>query len=274
MTEFLSPITNDFRGWTWKELAWLVVGLIAVGVGSLSASPLEFAAALFNVICVILVAKGRISNYYWGTLGVILYAIVSYNQQFYGNMTLNIIYIGFQVWGIYEWRKSMASERPGLTGYTSGKHRGLPTEAEKIKYDNVTTLKPEFDAEIYFSKEIIGGKQDVSVKRLPFVLVILNIIVLIVTTYAVSLFLRNIDDPAPVLDAFTLVASLMAMTLMVKQYSEQWILWIIINVASIYMWVIPALDQPGSWSMVAMWSVFLINSLYGAWKWFFVKTNK
>lgn len=274
MTEFLSPITNDFRGWTWKELAWLVVGLIAVGVGSLSASPLEFAAALFNVVCVILVAKGRISNYYWGTLGVILYAIVSYNQQFYGNMTLNIIYIGFQVWGIYEWRKSMTSQGPGLTGYTSGKHRGLPTEAEKIKYDNVTTLKPEFDAEVYFSKETIGRKQDVSVKQLSLFGIAWVTATVAVGTAIVSEYLRYIDDAAPVLDAFTLVTSLVAMTLMVKQYSEQWILWIIINVASIYMWVIPALDQPGSWSMVAMWSVFLINSLYGAWKWFFVKTNK
>lgn len=274
MTEFFSSIYTDFRGWTRKELAWLVVGLVAVGLGSLGASPLEFAAALFNVICVILVAKGRISNYYWGTLGVILYAIVSYKQQFYGNMTLNIIYVGFQVWGIYEWRKSMAAEKPSLSGYTVGKHRGIPPETDRPNYDNVTKLKPEFDADVYFAKEIIGGKRDVSVKQLSLFGIAGVIAGIVIGTAAVSEYLRHIGDAAPVLDGFTLVASLVAMTLMVKQYSEQWLLWIIINVASIYMWVIPALDQPGSWSMVAMWSVFLINSLYGAWKWFFVKVGK
>ena len=64
------------------------------------------------------------------------------------------------------------------------------------------------------------------------------------------------------------------MGLMVKQYSEQWLLWILVDIASIYMWVIPALDQPGSWSMVAMWTVITGNALYGAYMWFIVKINK
>jgi nicotinamide mononucleotide transporter len=145
-------------------------------------------------------------------------------------MALNVIYFGFQFWGIYEWRK---------------------------------TLLNKTDAGV-----------DVSVKRLSLLQFLQMTFVVLAGTFAVSLFLRHIGDSSPVLDAFTMVASLIAMGLMVKQYSEQWLLWILVDIASIYMWVIPALDQPGSWSMVAMWTVITGNALYGAYMWFVVKINK
>lgn len=231
MKELFSVIYTDFQsGWSRKEWLWLFVAIAAVVTGSISASPLEFWAGIFNVVCVILVAKGRLSNYYWGLLGVVLYAIVSYKQQLYGNMALNVIYFGFQFWGIYEWRK---------------------------------TLLNKTDAGV-----------DVSVKRLSLLQFLQMTFVVLAGTFAVSLFLRHIGDSSPVLDAFTMVASLIAMGLMVKQYSEQWLLWILVDIASIYMWVIPALDQPGSWSMVAMWTVITGNALYGAYMWFIVKINK
>ena len=229
MADLFKPVYMDFSGWKKSEWVWLLAALVVVGVGSLQASPLEFTAALTNVLCVILVAKGRISNYYWGLIGVVLYAIVSYNQQYYGNMTLNIIYIFFQFWGVYEWRK------------------------------NITDVEQ---------------KRDVPVRRLTLLQIAEVSAYVIFGTCLAAGVLFYFDDPAPILDGFTLVASLIAMTLMVKQYSEQWVLWILVNIVSIYMWVIPALHQPGSFAMVAMWSVFLINSLYGAYKWFFVKENK
>ena len=241
MTDLFKPIYTDFKGWKKSEWLWLIAALFFVWMGSIKASPLELIAALTNVLCVILVAKGRISNYYWGLIGVVLYAIVSYNQQYYGNMSLNIIYIAFQFWGVYEWRKEIST---------------IENQYKGAKVVTVTM------------------KQDVSVKRLTlFQLFEVTGMVVFGTCLSAGV-LYHFDDPAPILDGFTLVASLIAMTLMVKQYSEQWVLWILVNIVSIYMWVIPALHQPGSWAMVAMWTVFLINSLYGAYKWFFVKENK
>lgn len=231
---YVWPIFSDFRGWNPLEYFWLALALLLVAIGSMNASQLEFAAALTNVLCVIQVAKGRMSNYYWGLAGVILYAIVAYKQQFYGNAILNAIYIPFQFWGLYEWRKAL---------------------------DN--SNKSSFETH-----------DDVAVKRLtPFKWGVVGVVFAVVF-YSTWRYFDHIEDAAPVLDAATLTLSLIAMTLMVRQYSEQWLLWIAVNIISIYMWVIPALDKPGSWAMVAMWSVFLINSLYGAYKWYFVKTGK
>lgn len=224
----LSSIYKDFTGWSKLELGYLVLALLVVGAGSWAASPLEFATALTNVMCVLLVAKGRISNYYWGLVGVILYSIVAYKSQLFGNMWLNIFYAPLQFWGIYEWRKA-----------------------------NRTV-----------------AQIDVPVRRLSEKQKSIGMILLIVLTGCVAKYLYTTNDPAPIADAFTLVASLLAMYLMIKQYSEQWILWIAVNCVSIYIWVIPALGHPGSWAMVATFTIFLINSLFGAYKWFVTRTNK
>lgn len=225
----LSSLYKDFTGWSKIELGYLLLALGVVCVGSWSASPLEFAAAITNVLCVLLVAKGRISNYYWGLIGVIAYAIVSYQSQFYANTILNIIYTPMQVWGFIEWRRAI-------------------TRTQKV---------------------------DVPVKTLSYGQLVIVAFSLVVTTGIIAFLLATFtQDPAPIADAFTMAASLVAMYLMIKQYSEQWLLWIAVNCVSIYLWVIPALDHPGSWAMVAMWTVFLANSLYGAYKWFITKTNK
>lgn len=225
----VSAIYKDFTGWKWSETAYLVFALVIVAVGSYAASWLEFSAALFNVLCVLLVAKGRISNYYWGLAGVVLYAIVSYKAQLYANMALNIIYIPMQFWGFYAWYKAS---------------QGV-------------------------------AQPDVPVRKLNGAQWLIMLAVLVLGTQAMAWGLRSYtDDPSPILDGFCMVASLVAMYLMIKQYSEQWVLWNVINAVTIYLWVIPALSQPGSWAMVAQWSVFQINSLYGAYKWYWVKDNK
>ena len=226
-----SSIYKDFKGWSWGELSYLVLALAVVCVGSYTGSPLEFAAALTNVLCVLLVAKGRISNYYWGLAGVILYAIVAYKAQLYANMGLNIFYAPLQFWGVYEWHKARkASDLSGV---------------------------------------------DVPVRTLTYVKFLRMLVAVVAGTGLVSWYLAAYtQDPSPVLDAFTMVASLVAMYLMIKQYSEQWILWNLVNAVTIYLWVSTTATVTGSWTMVAMWSVFQINSLYGAYKWYIVKRGK
>lgn len=276
MNKILDQMYHDhLRGWSNKEIIWQWVAVTIVAIGSLHASPLEIAAAITNVFCVILVAKGRVSNYYWGLVGVICYAIVAYQQQFYGNMMLNIIYVGFQFWGIYEWRKSLQKADPVLQ-FISGKHRGIgsnpaldPVAAET--FSNNKILDNEVDIQMTVRKTT---PVDVPVKQLSLLGLGAVFLAVVFGTLIAALILTFIDDPAPYLDGFTLVASLIAMTLMVKRYSEQWLLWNAVNIASIYMWVVPALYKPGAWAMVAMWSVFLLNSLYGTYKWYLIKENK
>jgi nicotinamide mononucleotide transporter len=63
-------------------------------------------STISGVICVVLVAERKISNYVWGIINCALYGLLSYNNHFYGDMTLNwLIYLPFQFIGYYLWSR-------------------------------------------------------------------------------------------------------------------------------------------------------------------------
>ncbi|MCW9711244.1 nicotinamide riboside transporter PnuC [Avibacterium sp. 21-586] len=72
--------------------------------------------------------------------------------------------------------------------------------------------------------------------------------------------LKTTDGNSIGLDGVTTVFVIAAQLLMILRYSEQWILWIIINILSIILWA----DTP---AMYLMYGAYLLNSLYGYYNW-------
>lgn len=78
--------------------------------------------------------------------------------------------------------------------------------------------------------------------------------------------LKILNGSLPGLDSCTSILSLVATYLMMKRYSEQWFVWIVTNCVAVYMWTHAAGDA-GGYPVLAMWVLFLMNSIYGAVKW-------
>lgn len=78
----------------------------------------------------------------------------------------------------------------------------------------------------------------------------------------------NTRQNTPFIDAMTNVLSVVATFLMLWRYKEQWVLYILLNIASIGMWFLRlrAGGEAGD-LMVLMWSLFLLNALFGYWRW-------
>ncbi len=91
----------------------------------------------------------------------------------------------------------------------------------------------------------------------------------IIATIVYGVWLSTLKGQnTPYLDAFNVVASIIATLAMMWRYREQWILYICINVAEIIMWVIRLMNGSGdAATMVVMWTAYLINSLYGLYVW-------
>lgn len=104
----------------------------------------------------------------------------------------------------------------------------------------------------------LGWKQRVAVASLC-----------LVSTIGLGLLLGlNPRQNTPFIDATTNVLSVVATLLMMWRYKEQWLLYIMLNVVSIGMWLIRF--QAGGTAgdlMVLMWSIFLLNALFGWWRW-------
>lgn len=62
------------------------------------------------------------------------------------------------------------------------------------------------------------------------------------------------------LDGLTTIIVVAAQALMLMRYREQWLLWIALNILSIFLWA----ENP---SMYIMYSAYLLNSLYGYYNW-------
>ena len=72
--------------------------------------------------------------------------------------------------------------------------------------------------------------------------------------------LKTTDGQSVSLDGVTPVLVVAAQLLMILRYSEQWILWIIINILSIWLWA----ETP---AMYLMYGAYLLNSVYGYYNW-------
>ena len=97
-----------------------------------------------------------------------------------------------------------------------------------------------------------------------------RIILFLISITAILIYaeiLKLLGGNIPIIDSTSTVLSVIAMILMVKQYLEQWYLWVIVNVVSIIMWVISLSEGSGDVATLIMWILFLLNSLYGLWNW-------
>jgi len=88
------------------------------------------------------------------------------------------------------------------------------------------------------------------------------------TTALGWLLALNPAQNTPYIDASTNVLSVIATFLMMWRYKEQWLLYILLNAISIVMWVVRWQNQGVAGdAMVVMWCLFLINSVFGYWRW-------
>ena len=112
-----------------------------------------------------------------------------------------------------------------------------------------------------------GTEQVIAKKFKPWHWVV-TVVVTVVSTFLLGTFGEVIlGSTLPYIDAFTVALAVIAQLLMVWRYREQWAVWIVIDVASLVMFV-----MLGQWSMVVMYVAWTINAFYGWYNW--TKLNK
>jgi len=95
--------------WTIFEKIWLAV-FTTINIYLFFAwedSLIGLISSITGMICVVLVAKGKISNFYFGIIQTGTYAYISYTYGLYGETMLNgLFYLPFQFIGLYLWNKN------------------------------------------------------------------------------------------------------------------------------------------------------------------------
>ncbi|MEG0259106.1 MAG: nicotinamide riboside transporter PnuC [Lysinibacillus sp.] len=94
------------KDWTLFEKAWLGISVAVITLlGFLwEDTLLGMISSISGIICVVLVAKGKISNYLFGIIQCSTYGYISYTYGLYGESMLNLLFflpaqfIGFYLW--------------------------------------------------------------------------------------------------------------------------------------------------------------------------------
>ena len=76
-----------------------------------------------------------------------------------------------------------------------------------------------------------------------------------------GLVLKALGGNLPYVDSMSTVVSVTAQILSVKRLTEQWVLWIVVDVVTVVMWGIHFAQGGETVATLAMWSVYLINAV-------------
>ena len=88
--------------------------------------------------------------------------------------------------------------------------------------------------------------------------------IIAITTVALGFAMRYFGDTHPFIDAFITASQVIAMIMMVSMYSEQWWLWIAINIASIYLFLT---SREVTLALALMYMVYFVNSIIMCIRW-------
>jgi len=223
-------ISNILLGWNKYEILWGILSVTILAVVSVKTTDdyliLTTIATITGMFNLLLVAKGKVLNYFFALINNLTYAYICYQQGIYGQFLLFAFwFFPMQFYGFYSWTKPQNT-----------------SENNDIMTKNLNN-------------------------RQRFVL-ILGILVA-ATLYGYFILMGYFHQQIGLIpDSLTGVVSVVAITLMVKAYVEQWILWIVINTLSTVIWLQQYLSGDGAGiAFLVMWLIYLINAVYGYINW-------
>lgn len=106
-------IRNELSGWKFWEVGWLITAcLVIMGLSMYwQDTVIGIISATTGVACVVCTGKGKLSAYAFGLINVILYAYISYQAKYYGEVMLNVLYyLPMEFYGFYVWNKHMDND--------------------------------------------------------------------------------------------------------------------------------------------------------------------
>lgn len=110
---FKALLKDIFLGWQPLEIIYLMV-LVSIQLGVYFKQPDSFVGMLAGttgILNVIFVTKGKISNYLFGFINVVIYLYLSITSGFYGEVITSIYFLLMQFVGTYLWLLNVEENR-------------------------------------------------------------------------------------------------------------------------------------------------------------------
>lgn len=120
---------------------------------------------------------------------------------------------------------------------------------------------------ILWSRNINQNNQEVVKTQLKNKYKVLIFALSFIAVFLYGLVLKQLGGSLPFADSASTVFAVTAQILCVKRCTEQWIMWILVNILNISIWAINFSQGGDNIATLLMWSVFLINAIFMFIKW-------
>jgi nicotinamide mononucleotide transporter len=238
MQKFKELLQEELRGWKPFDIIWLVTVCAIITIVTLLTSnteafgqshpTLSAGAVKACVVCSIIAAIIGVINVVLGGKGKLsnyFFGVVSACLMIYINLTVKNF--GIMMVSVYNLIMQFVGFRAWSRNMNKATH-----EVKKIHMKKNLRL-------VYFG-------------------------IIAAATVILGFIMRSIGDAHPFIDAFITASQVIAMILMVSMFAEQWWLWIVINIASIYLFLT---SREVTLALALMYMVYFVNSIIMCIKW-------
>ena len=215
--------------WSLFEKLWVTIftGITVYLYFAFQDTLLGLVSSITGMLCVVLVAKGKVSNYLFGVVQTVTYGYIAYGYGLYGESMLNwLFYFPMQFIGIWMWRKHYKKKEDSKQGEN--------VYVKRLTLKGWAIVVGLFTAGAFVYAELLTLLSAQQV-RIDSMAVVLSVIaqILMAQRYA---------------EQWVIWILVNALTIT---------LWIITLVQT----------GGNDWNMVIMWTAFLVNSIYGYVNW-------
>ncbi len=205
---------------------------------------IEFVAMAFGILSVYFSKKANILVYPTGIISTALYVYLLSKWQMYGDLIINIYYTLMSIYGWWLWSRDVNPETHRLTRISRC------TKKDCLYTFLIFVFTSIFVIAVYKYYGVMPKGMGIK-ESFHYVMEHLK-----------SGSLAQIRQITPYLDTFTTGAAFAAMWLMANKKLESWILWIIVNIASVPLYFIKGYGFTG-----IQYFIFLVMAFYGYKEW-------
>ncbi|MDU4095609.1 MAG: nicotinamide riboside transporter PnuC [Pantoea sp.] len=212
---------------------------IPLGKGGYDLSWIEAIGTLASLLCIWLASREKIINYLFGLINVTLFAIIFFQIQLYASLLLQLFFFAANLYGWYAWSRQ-EGDRAAL------QIRWLPRK--KALGWGVGSL-----VAIAFMTLWID----------PVFAFLTELAVMLMQAQGLQVTMPELQpDAFPFWDSTMMVLSIVAMILMTRKYVENWLLWVVIDVISVWIFA-----RQGVYAMSLEYLILTLIALNGSWLW-------
>ncbi|MDH2926164.1 nicotinamide mononucleotide transporter [Lonepinella koalarum] len=133
---------------------------------------------------------------------------------------------------------------------------------------NILYSIPISIASIILWKKNMTSEGEVKFRTMTKAGIIQMILITVIAVWGYAEFLEYLGGGFAFMDSLTTVVAVIASFLYMKRYSEQWLMWVVVNVLAVVMWIMIFISGDSSAFLIIIMNVInMINSVYGYFNW-------